>query len=53
MAENDNVRRGFLGGFLIGSTLGALVGLLFAPKPGKELRSELKRKGSEIFDEAM
>jgi gas vesicle protein len=52
MAENDDVRGGFLGGFLIGSLIGALAGLLFAPKSGKELRSELKQKGSEVFDEA-
>jgi gas vesicle protein len=52
MAENDNGRGGFFGGLLIGSFFGALAGLLFAPKSGKELRSELKRKGSEVLDEA-
>jgi gas vesicle protein len=52
MAEDDNARGGFLGGFLIGGVLGALVGLFFAPKSGEELRSELKRKGNEVLDEA-
>ncbi len=52
MAENNNGRGGFLGGFLIGSFIGALAGLLFAPKSGEELRSELKRRGNEVFDEA-
>ena len=45
MAGNGNNRSGFLRGFLIGSFLGALAGILLAPKPGKELRSELKEKG--------
>ena len=52
MTENENGRGGFLRGLLIGSALGALAGLLFAPKSGKELRSELKRKGEEVLDEA-
>ncbi len=42
----------FLIGVLVGGALGALAGLLFAPKPGKELRSELKEKGGEIFNDA-
>ena len=52
MAENGNDGGGFLRGFLIGGVLGAIAGLLFAPKSGKELRSELKQKGSEVLDEA-
>jgi len=36
-------------GLLIGSALGALAGILFAPKSGKELRSEIKEKGSAIL----
>ncbi|HUL32055.1 MAG TPA: YtxH domain-containing protein [Thermodesulfobacteriota bacterium] len=52
MPENDSGRGGFLRGLLIGSALGALGGLLFAPKSGEEFRSELKRKGSDVFDEA-
>jgi gas vesicle protein len=42
----------FLTGFLIGGSLGAMAGILFAPKSGKELRSELKQKGSEAFEDA-
>jgi gas vesicle protein len=36
-------------GFLIGGALGALAGIFFAPKSGKELRSYIKEKGSEIL----
>lgn len=30
------------GEFVLGATVGAVLGLLFAPKPGKELRKDLK-----------
>ncbi len=52
MAENETDESRFVRGFLIGSILGVLAGMLFAPKPGKELRADLKRKGEEVFDEA-
>jgi gas vesicle protein len=52
MAANEDDRYNFLKGFMIGSFLGAITGLLFAPKAGKELRFELKQKGIEAFDEA-
>jgi len=34
--------------FVIGSFLGALAGIFFAPKPGKDLRSDLKEKGARF-----
>ena len=34
---------------LIGGVLGALAGIFFAPKSGKELRSDIKEKGSEVL----
>ena len=52
MVENESGRGGFLRGFFIGSALGAIAGLLFAPKSGKELRSDIKKKGSEVLEEA-
>jgi gas vesicle protein len=52
MAEHENQRGHFFMGFLIGSVLGALAGIFFAPKPGKELRSEIKEKGSEVLKDA-
>lgn len=42
----------FLCGLLMGGILGAMAGLLFAPKSGRELRSELKEKGGEAFEDA-
>ncbi len=36
-------------GFLAGVISGATLGLLLAPKSGKETREELKTKGEELF----
>jgi gas vesicle protein len=52
MADRENDQNRFFCGFLFGGILGALAGLLFAPKPGRELRSELREKGSEAFEDA-
>ena len=40
MSDNDNGVSG-LGWFLAGLSVGALVGVLYAPKAGKETREEL------------
>ena len=40
-------RNGF-GGFLFGALVGAGLGVLFAPKSGKETRQELKEKMDEL-----
>ena len=42
----------FTTGLLIGSALGGLVALLFAPKSGKELRADMKTAGEKTFKEA-
>jgi gas vesicle protein len=52
MAEHEKPQSHFFMGFLIGSFLGALAGILFAPKSGKELRSDIKEKGSEVLKDA-
>jgi len=49
MAENERDLGHFLKGFVIGGFLGALVGILFAPKSGKELRSDIKEKGGDVL----
>ncbi|WP_169306644.1 YtxH domain-containing protein [Cohnella pontilimi] len=41
-------RGGLLKGILIGGAVGAAAGLLFAPKPGRELRSDLKNRYSDV-----
>ena len=43
--------KGFLK-FLTGVTIGAGVGMLFAPKKGSELRRDLKVKFDELLDKA-
>jgi gas vesicle protein len=48
MAEQEKQCHCFMG-FLIGSVLGALAGIFFAPKSGKELRSDIRGKGNEIL----
>jgi gas vesicle protein len=49
MAEYEKPQSHFFMGFLIGTFLGALTGILFAPKSGKELRSDIKEKGSAVL----
>ncbi len=40
---------GMCKGFLIGSFMGAAAGILFAPKAGKELRSDIKESGEKAL----
>jgi len=49
----------FVAGAAVGMALGAALGLLFAPKPGRELRHQVsesaarvKRKAAEVYDGA-
>jgi hypothetical protein len=41
-----------LGMLLLGAAIGAVVGLALAPKPGSELRSEVKDRALNLFDQA-
>jgi len=57
MSENDNSASG-LGWFLAGLGIGALAGVLYAPKSGRETRDELassardaREKANEYVDE--
>ncbi len=52
MAEENRMAKGLLIGFLAGSVVGAVVALLYAPKSGKELRQDIKRKTNEMVEEA-
>jgi gas vesicle protein len=52
MAEQEKPQCHLFTGLLIGSMLGALGGIFFAPKPGKELRSDIKKKGRDVLKEA-
>jgi len=52
MTEHEKPQGHFFMGLLIGGALGALAGIFFAPKSGKELRSDIKEKGSEVLKDA-
>lgn len=51
MAENENETSGF-GWFLAGLGLGALIGVLYAPKAGKETREDIVNGAMEAKDKA-
>lgn len=40
--EKENSGTGFLAGLLIGSFMGVILGLLFAPQPGEQSRESLR-----------
>jgi gas vesicle protein len=46
--ENSGLARGLFIGFLVGGIAGAVTALLYAPKTGKELRGDLRKKTDEI-----
>jgi gas vesicle protein len=50
MSEHDdkNALVYLLAGFGLGALIGAAAGLLFAPKPGTEMRDELASKAKEL-----
>ena len=49
MGEQEKPQCYLFMGLLIGGALGAVAGIFFAPKSGKELRSDIKEKGSEVL----
>ncbi len=52
MARDNGLGKGLLIGFLTGSAIGAIIALLYAPKSGNELRSDIKEKTDEFLDDA-
>ncbi len=50
--SDNNVGKGLLIGFLAGGVVGAILGLLYAPKSGKELRQDIKNKADGYVDDA-
>jgi gas vesicle protein len=51
-SENDGMAKGLIVGFLAGSIVGAAMALLYAPKTGRELRADIKKKGEEVAGDA-
>jgi gas vesicle protein len=45
--ERDN-GAGYLGWFLLGGVIGAVAGLLLAPRPGREMREMLAERSEEF-----
>ncbi len=51
--EEEECRCGdFLKGIFIGGLAGLLAGIILAPKSGKELRSSIREKSSDIYEKA-
>jgi gas vesicle protein len=48
----DNGGSGFFSGLLVGGAIGALAGILFAPKAGKETRDGIMNESDEILGKA-
>jgi gas vesicle protein len=42
----------FVEGLMIGGAVAATVALLYAPKSGKKLRKDIRRKSNELIDDA-
>jgi gas vesicle protein len=54
MADRDSgggIEKGLMIGLLAGGVLGAGIALLYAPKPGRQLRAELKDKADSLLED--
>ena len=47
------MKRKFLVGTIVGGAVGSVVGLLLAPKSGKETRAEIARRGTAVKKEVL
>ena len=45
-------RGDFIAGIVVGGFVGAIIGILYAPKSGKETREEIGRKTDELLSKA-
>ncbi len=48
----DN-RGDFLAGVIVGTVIGAVAGILFAPASGRETRTRIAEKGKDVKDQAV
>lgn len=51
MEERRTSSKGFLLGLLAGGAAGSIAALLYAPKSGRELRKDIRKKSREIINE--
>lgn len=51
-SEKTAMVKGLVTGTLIGGIIGAAIALLYAPKSGRELRSDLKERTNKLLTEA-
>lgn len=51
MSEKES-GNSFLAGFILGAIAGVTIGILYAPKPGKETREMLREKVEEVREKA-
>ena len=51
MFKEERNANSFIGGLITGGVVGGLVGLLFAPKSGREFRKDISDKSGEILDD--
>lgn len=49
--DNSGLAKGLFVGFLVGGIAGALAALLYAPKSGKELRGDIRKRTDELTGE--
>ena len=52
MSEKSKSSKSFMFGFLIGGAIGAAIALLYAPKSGKEMREDIKKRAGNLLNEA-
>jgi len=48
--DDSSVVLGVAAGLIVGVAIGGVLGLLFAPKSGEELRSDIKEKADEAIE---
>lgn len=49
--KNNMAKKSGIGKFIAGAMVGAGLGVLFAPKSGKETRADLKKKFDEVLEQ--
>ena len=50
--QESKLTKGLFFGFVAGGIVGAVAALLFAPKPGRELRKDLRAQKDKLVDKA-